>query len=149
MRCHGDAGGDERDAYAPIVWRCRYSGIEVPDHLWQYVESGRGRKYGENQAEHLLREHDVLDAFDRWTDAFADFVDAKGAVPPGTHRAFGYQPPSHRFADLKLEWRDLAMRAGRPRAGSSPAEQQRLWLNQDATWTPSQSEREKKHDDVD
>jgi NADPH-dependent FMN reductase len=25
----------EREAYAPLVWQCRYSGIEVPDHLWR------------------------------------------------------------------------------------------------------------------
>src|SRR5262249_45056851 len=33
---------DERDAYAPLVWQCRYSGVEVPDHLWRYVEFGQG-----------------------------------------------------------------------------------------------------------
>ena len=67
--CYGDGGGDEldpegrpyklrhkqwfdpehepfendRDAYAPLVWQSRYSGIEVPDHLWQYCEFGNGR----------------------------------------------------------------------------------------------------------
>ena len=77
--CYGDGGGDEldesglpkilrhpsyfdsdeepfddmRDTYAPLVWQCRYSGIEVPDPLWRYVEMGRGKKYSENQAEHL------------------------------------------------------------------------------------------------
>jgi len=24
-----------RDAYAPLVWQCRYSGVEVPDTLWR------------------------------------------------------------------------------------------------------------------
>jgi hypothetical protein len=24
---------NERDAYAPLVWQCRYGGVEVPDHL--------------------------------------------------------------------------------------------------------------------
>ena len=68
--CYGDGGGDEldqsgrpkklrhkswfdpeeepfengRDAYAPLVWQSRYSGIEVPDHLWCYEEFGVGRK---------------------------------------------------------------------------------------------------------
>ena len=77
--CYGDGGGDEldesgrpkilrhpsyfdparsrstdmRDTYAPLVWQCRYSGIEVPDQLWRYVEFGRGKKYSENQAEHM------------------------------------------------------------------------------------------------
>jgi hypothetical protein len=80
--CYGDGGGDElddegrpkilehkkwfdpekepfenmRDAYAPIVWQCRYSGLEVPDRLWQYVEFGREEKYSDNQAEHLARD---------------------------------------------------------------------------------------------
>jgi hypothetical protein len=66
--CYGDGGGDESDAtrrpkmlrhkeyfdpaeepfendrgaYAPLVWQCRYSGIEVPEALWRYVEFGRG-----------------------------------------------------------------------------------------------------------
>jgi hypothetical protein len=31
---------DMRDSYAPLVWQCRYSGIEVPDALWRYVEFG-------------------------------------------------------------------------------------------------------------
>jgi multimeric flavodoxin WrbA len=68
--CYGDGGGDEMDptgrpkvlghpeyfdpsqepfadmrqAYAPLVWQCRYGGIEVPDPLWNYLESGRGKK---------------------------------------------------------------------------------------------------------
>ena len=67
--CYGDGGGDEldqsgrpkilrhpsyfdpamepfasmRDTYAPLVWQCRYSGIEVPDPLWRYVEFGRDK----------------------------------------------------------------------------------------------------------
>ena len=44
---------DMRDAFAPLVWQCRYSGIEVPDALWRHVTFGRGKKYSENQAEHL------------------------------------------------------------------------------------------------
>ncbi len=72
--CYGDAGGDEldetgrpkilrhkhyfdpdaepfeneRDTYAPLVWQCRYGGVEVPDHLWHYKEFGRGKKYSDN-----------------------------------------------------------------------------------------------------
>ena len=42
-----------REAYAPLVWQCRYSGIEVPDALWRYVEFGRGKKYSDNQAEDM------------------------------------------------------------------------------------------------
>jgi len=52
-----------RDTYAPLVWQARYSGIEVPDALWRFVEFGRGKPYSENQAEHLIGEPDVLTAF--------------------------------------------------------------------------------------
>src|SRR4029078_8925589 len=90
--CYGDAGGDEmdpagrpkilrnkhwfdparepspdmRDAYAPLVWQCRYGGIEVPDPLWRYLESGRGKKYSDNQAEDLAGEPACLTQFDQW-----------------------------------------------------------------------------------
>jgi hypothetical protein len=163
--CYGDGGGDEldasgrpkllrhpeyfdparepfadmRDCFAPLVWQCRYSGIEVPDRLWRYVEFGRGKKYSDNQAEHMADEADVLAAFDGWTAAFAAFVAQKGKVKPGKYRAYGYKPPSHRWADLKLKWRDLRLRAGVPPAGSSPARQQELGLNQDVTFSPKES----------
>ncbi len=107
--CYGDGGGDEidadgrpavlqhkswfdprgepfkdmRDAYAPLVWQCRYGGIEVPDRLWKYVEFGRGKKYSDNQAQHLAKDSRVLARFDAWTDAFARFVGRKGKVPAG------------------------------------------------------------------
>ena len=32
---------NERDTYAPLVWQCRYGGVEVPDDLWRYVEFGK------------------------------------------------------------------------------------------------------------
>lgn len=72
--CYGDGGGDEmddngrpkvlrhteyfnpqqelldemRNVYAPLVWQCRYGGIEVPDYLWQYTECGKDKKYSDN-----------------------------------------------------------------------------------------------------
>jgi len=157
--CYGDGGGDEltesgrprllrhrsyfdpdeepfadmRDTYAGPVWQCRYSGIEVPDRLWRYLEFGRGMKYSENQAERALQDPDVRAGFDEWTDAFVAHVAEKGKVQPGEHRAFGYQPPSHLIADLKTKWRGLRMALGRPIPGTSPAIQQRLGLNRDAT----------------
>ncbi len=73
-------------------------------------------------------------------EEFAAFVRAKGKVPPGEHRAAGYDPPKHRWADTRLKWRETRMRLGIPPAGSSPAEQQRLGLNRDATLTPKKSE---------
>ncbi len=166
--CYGDGGGDELDAqgrpktlrhsawfdpeeepfedmrqtYAPLVWQCRYSGFEAPDDLWRYVEFGQGRKYSENQAEHMA-EQEVWAPFDAWTEAFASFVRQKGRVESGRYRAFGYEAPGHRIADLKLTWRDRRMRLGHAREGSSPAMQEELGLNRDATLRPSKSEGEK------
>ena len=167
--CYGDGGGDEldaserpkilrhqeyfdpeeepfanmRDTYAPFVWQCRYSGIEVPDQLWRYVEFGQGKKYSENQAEHMATETDVFRDFDEWTDGFAQFVRRKGKVEPGRYRAYGYVAPGHFKEDLKLKWRELRMGLGLPPAGSSPARQQELDLNKDATLRPQKSEGEK------
>lgn len=163
--CYGDGGGDEldasgrprklchpewfdpdqepfaddRNAYAPLVWQCRYSGIEVPDALWHYTEFGRGEKYSDNQAEHLPTREQVYGEFDAWSDRFIAHVRGKGAVPPGTYRAFGYQPPGHRWRDVRLGWRDVRMRLGRPRPGSSPAKQKQAGLNRDTTLRPKRS----------
>ena len=157
--CYGDGGGDEldangrprllrhpeyfnpadepfddmRDSYAPLVWQCRYSGIEVPDALWQYVEFGADRKYSDNQAEDMVGEAQVMEAFDTWTDGFAGHVATKGPVTPGQYRAHGYQPPSHFLADLRTKWRGFRMAIGRPISGTSPAIQQERGLNRDAT----------------
>ena len=164
--CYGDAGADEldamgrpnmlahldyfdpqsepfremRDAYAPLVWQCRYSGIEVPETLWRYVEMGRGRKYSANQAEDLDTEPVALSAFDAWSDAFVHHVEAKGRITPGRYRAFGYRPPSHFWADLRTKWRGLRMALGRAVAGSSPALQHERHLNRDATIRYKQGE---------
>lgn len=170
--CYGDGGGDEideagrpkilnhkpyfnpdaepfgnmRDAYAPLVWQCRYGGIEVPDALWTYKEFGKGKKYSDNQAEDMVKEADVLNTFDEWTDRFGQFVSGKGKVPPGRYRAYGYKAPRHLGRDLQLLWRDVRMRAGVPPAGSSPDEQQKLGLNRDRTLNPSKGEGEKLRD---
>jgi len=166
--CYGDAGADEtgtdgrptklkhpayfdpenepfenpRDSYAPLVWQCRYSGIEVPDVLWKYVEFGQGIPYSENQAEQLGDKPGVMDAFDGWVDAFGSFVEKKGFVEPGRYRAAGYQRPSHRWADAKLKMRELRMSLGFPPKGSSPALQHKRRINRDATLHPKKSERE-------
>lgn len=125
-----------RDAYAPLVWQCRYSGIEVPDDLWSHAPTGVGLPYGQNQSEDSLKEEAFVTAFDAWSQRLADKVAAKGAVPPGEWRAFGYEAPGHRMADLKLKVRDWRMRLGVPPDGSSPRAQQELGLNQDATVKP-------------
>jgi hypothetical protein len=134
---------DMRQAFAPLVWQSRFSGIEVPDELWAHALTGAGLPYSENQAEDMIREEPFMAAFDAWTDRFSDFVRHKGQVPPGRYRAFGYTAPGHRYADLKLKWREWRMGLGRATAGSSPAEQERLGLNRDATLYPDQSEGEK------
>jgi hypothetical protein len=171
--CYGDGGGDEldaegrpkilehpeyfdpeaepfedmRDTYAPLVWQCRYSGIEVPDALWRYVEFGRGKKYSDNQAEHMADQAGLFDEFDAWTDAFATHVGRKGKVTPGRYRAYGYNPPSHFIADLKTKWRGIRMALGHPIPGTSPAFQQDLGLNRDATIRYKKGEGAKLRDD--
>jgi multimeric flavodoxin WrbA len=168
--CYGDGGGDEldksgrpkilrhkeyfdprmepfdemRDTYAPLVWQCRYGGVEVPDELWRYLEFGRGKKYSDNQAEDMAAtEENVYGDFDAWTDAFAAFVGTKGKVEPGTYRAYGYEAPGHLGKDLKAKWREIKTGLGYPPEGSSVEQQQKLGLNQDATLQPKKSEGEK------
>jgi len=131
---------DERQAYAPLVWQCRFSGVEVPDRLWRHAFTGRGLPYSENQAEDMIAEGAFMSAFDAWGDAFANFVRGKGTVPPGEFRAFGRTAPGHKLADLKLKWREWRLRVGAPPAGSSPAAQQELGLNQDRTLRPAEGE---------
>jgi len=167
--CYGDGGGDEldasgrpkalrhpgyfdperepfedmRDAYAPLVWQCRYSGIEVPDDLWRYAETGHGLPYSQNQAEDMVAADEAMRCFDEWTDRFAAFVGARGKVEPGAYRAYGYQAPGHAWADVKLKWREWRIGTGIPPEGSSPARQQELDLMHDETIFPKKSEGEK------
>lgn len=170
--CYGDGGGDEldgsgrpkilrhpdyfnpadepfennRDAYAPLVWQCRYGGVEVPDDLWTYREFGVGEPYSLNQSEHLPGRPGVFESIDSWTERLVRFVTAKGRVRPGQYRAYGYERPSHRWADVKLKWREVRMGIGAAPHGSSPRAQEALGLNRDATLRPSRSEGEKLRD---
>jgi multimeric flavodoxin WrbA len=167
--CYGDGGGDEldesgrpkllqhknyfnpeaepfendREAYAPLVWQCRYGGVEVPEHLWQYKEFGNGKKYSDNQAEDMVKETDVMAQFDQWVNNFATFVENKGKVEPGKHRAYGHQAPGHQWRDVKLGVRYARMMAGIPPKDSSPYEQQKMDLNKDQTFSPKKGEGEK------
>jgi len=167
--CYGDGGGDEldesgrpkklrhlqyfdparepfkemRDAYAPLVWQCRYSGVEVPDDLWRYFELGKGLPYSENQAEHMAAEPSAFRELLAFTEAVVAHVAAKGKVKPGQFRAFGHEAPGHLLKDAKLGWRDVRMRIGMPRDGSSPAAQRELGLNRDDTLSPKRGEGEK------
>jgi hypothetical protein len=167
--CYGDGGGDElddserpnllrhphyfdpekepfaemRDTYAGLVWQCRYSGIEVPDELWRYIEFGQGKKYSDNQAEDMAKEGNVFKDFDAWAAEFAEFVASKGKVEPGKYRAYGYEAPGHLLKDLKLKWREIQIGLKNPPEDSSPEEQQEMNLNRDATLNPKKSEGEK------
>jgi hypothetical protein len=122
---------DHRETYNGLVWQCRFSGIEVPDELWTWQGFGMDRKYSDNQAEDMARDAAFMQGFDAWVGKFAAHVERKGKVEPGKYRAYGYEPPSHRLADVRLWWRDKRMRWGIPRHGSSPDEQRREGLNQD------------------
>jgi multimeric flavodoxin WrbA len=119
--CHGDDGGDElgadgipkiiasehkhyfdadaepfddmRHAYAPLVWQCRYSGIEVPEQLWDYMTMGKDKKNSDNQIKDIP--NDAYAQFDRWTDNFAAFVTAKGKAPVGKFPAYNFDQSPH------------------------------------------------------
>ncbi|WP_341530890.1 NAD(P)H-dependent oxidoreductase [Nostoc sp. UHCC 0302] len=170
--CYGDGGGDEmgederprllkhkqyfnpeqepfeneRNAYAPLVWQSRYSGIEVPDRLWRYAQIGHGKKYSDNQAEDIPSEPNFYQEFDAWTDAFTAFVQQKGKVQPNKYRAYGYTAPGHKLADLKLLWRNTRMQLGIPPKDSSVAEQQKAGLNQDVRLDMNKGEGERLRD---
>lgn len=131
---------EERDAYAPLVWQCRYGGIEVPNSLWKHCTSGKGRKYSENQAEAMIREDAFMTSFKEWVTDFKNFVRDKGKVPPNKYRAFGYEPPKHTWANIQDGIRYFRMMIGRPPKGSSPQIQQELGLNKDATWHTKRGE---------
>ncbi|MBC7458953.1 MAG: hypothetical protein H7235_11780, partial [Bdellovibrionaceae bacterium] len=114
-------------------------GIEVPDLLWQYNEFRNGKKYSDNQAEHMFENPQLLSQFDQWVTEFRNFVEAKGKVQPGKYRAFGYKAPGHKLADMKLKWRAVRMSAGQAPDESSPKLQNDLKLNKDATFHPKNS----------
>ncbi len=167
--CYGDKGGDElddqgrpkilehkdyfdpekepfdneRESYAPLVWQCRYGGVEVPDELWTYAVFGEGKPYSEAQAEHMAADADVMARFDRWVKNFEEHVRSKGRVSPNRYRAYGFDPPGHLWDEAKLGWRHFRLMIGQPPAGSSPEKQQELGLNDDATLRPKQSEGDK------
>lgn len=167
--CYGDEGGDEmdesnvpkilqhkhyfngeaepfdneRDAYAPLVWQCRYGGVEVPDHLWSHCTSGKGKKYSENQSEHMIHEEAFMESFNRWVSDFAVFVGQKGKVQPGKWRAYGFEKQTNLWKEAKTGIRSWMLRFGITPANSSPRKQKELGLNRDITLKPSKSEGEK------
>lgn len=167
--CYGDEGGDEmdennvpiilkhkyyfdgnaepfeneREAYAPLVWQCRYGGIEVPDQLWMHATSGKGQKYSDNQAENVVDNDKFMATFESWVNNFETFVRQKGKVRPGKYRAYGYKPPTNLWKEAKTGIRSWMLRLGITPENSSPRIQMELNLNKDTTLRPSRSEGEK------
>ena len=93
--------------------------------------TGVGLPYSQKKAEDMVRKAPFMAAFDSWADDFAAFVADKGKVEPGEFRAYGYAAPGHKLADAKSKVREWRMSLGLARAESSPAQQERLGLNQD------------------
>jgi hypothetical protein len=134
---------NERDAYAPLVWQCRYGGVEVPDHLWAHKTTGEGKKYSDNQAEDAMRDNQFMEAFEIWVKDFENFVQQKGKVQPGIYRAHGYKAPFHPVKELKAGIRAWKLRFGFEPKDSSPAKQEKRNLNRDVTLHPGKGEGKK------
>ena len=167
--CYGDEGGDEmdennvpeilqhksyfdgaaepfkneRDAYGPLVWQCRYGGVEVPDNLWAHATSGKGKKYSDNQAEDMILENEFMKTFRIWVNNFEEFVQSKGKVTPGKWRAYGFKASTNLWKEAKTGVRSWMLRFGITPENSSPEKQKQLGLNQDITIRPEKSEGEK------
>ncbi len=137
---------NEKEAYAPLVWQCRYGGVEVPDHLWEHCTIGKDKKYSDHQAEDMVKEKEFMHTFDNWVDHFAAFVRQKGKVKPNKYRAFGYKAPGHMWANIQDGIRYFKMMAGMAPKGSSPRIQDDEGLNNDATWHTKKGEGKKLRD---
>lgn len=134
---------DERNAYAPLVWQCRYGGIEVPDNLWRSEITGKGKKYSDNQSEDAIEETGFMNGFAQWVSDFENFVREKGKVKAGKYRAYGYKPPFHPIKELVTGIRSWKLRFGITPEDSSVRKQKELNLNKDTTLHPGKSEGEK------
>jgi hypothetical protein len=167
--CYGDDGGDELDetgrpkilkhkdyfnaaeepfendrlSYQPLVWQCRYGGIEVPEHLWKYQLFGKNKKYSDAQAEDMVKDEKVMESFDKWTNDFIEFAENKGKVNPGKYRAYNYKPPFMPIQELKTGIRSWKLRFGKSPKYSSPWMQEKEGLNKDVTWHPAKGEGKK------
>jgi len=170
--CYGDQGGDEMDeggrpkilknkdyfeaseepfkdmrhAYAPLVWQCRYGGIEVPDELWVYTDSGVNKKYSDNQAEDVIDDEIYMATFNTWVASTVQFVSKKGKVQPGKYRAYGFKVHTNLWDELMSGLRAFKLRFGKPPKNSSPERQLKLNLNRNTTLHPKKFEGEKLRD---
>ncbi|MDQ3100201.1 MAG: hypothetical protein M3R08_02330, partial [Bacteroidota bacterium] len=106
----------------------------------EYALFGKDKKYSETQAEHMVKDNEVMDQFDEWIDRFSQHVAQKGKVTPGKYRAYGFEPPSHMLHELKLGLRHFRMMIGLPPMDSSPDKQQDQELNDDVVLRYRKSE---------
>ena len=83
------------------------------------------------KAEHMVDDAEVMAEFDEWVAAFERHVTAKGKIPPGEYRAFGYDPPPHFAADLRTKWRGLRALMGAPAPETSVAIKQERGLSRE------------------
>ena len=72
-----------RNAYAPLAWQCRYGGVEVPDNLWKYCTSGKGKKYSDNQVEDVIKEDAFMQTFNTRVKKFENFFTKMKKVTSG------------------------------------------------------------------
>lgn len=137
---------NDREAYKPLVWQCRYGGIEAPDELWHYELFGKDKKYSDSQAEDMVQDAPVMESFDNWVSRFSSFVAQKGKVEPGKYRAYGYKQSGHLINEIKTGLRSFWLRFGITPEGSSNRAQKELGLNQDTTLQPKKGEGKKLRD---
>ena len=152
--CYGDGGGDEldesgrpqilrhpawfdparepfddmRDTYAPLVWQCRYSGIEVPDRsggTWSSDgtrSTARTRRSTWRSEPDLLREFDDVDRCVRPPRRQEGQGEARTSIAPS---ATGHLPISgsiSRPSGVASAWRWASRSRGlRPRSSRSGA----------------------------
>jgi multimeric flavodoxin WrbA len=105
-----DPGGEEHfndpaHAYGPIIWQCRYSGIEVPEPLIKGIYFGLGGKYSNNQIPHVKKDTNTLAEFDQWLSNIKDFVQKKGKAPTGKYPV----PFTGADSEMPVFWRQLQL----------------------------------------
>lgn len=107
---------DMRQAYAPLVWQCRCGGIEVPENLSAYAESGGEEKYSDNQSGDFISEY--MGKFENGVASFEKFEEAKGKIKPDRYRVLGYKQPPHFWGELKTGLKALMLRFGKAPAAA-------------------------------
>jgi hypothetical protein len=115
----------------------------VPEQLWEYADSGVGKKYSENQSEDVINDFVYMSKFEYWVKNFETFVAAKGKVLPGKYRAYGFKPPPHFLNEIKTGLRAIQLRFGKAPKNSSPEKQKELKLNRNITLHPKKTEGKK------